>query len=202
MSVQIIDCEQGTEAWKYARLGIPTASEFSTVLSKGRKAGEPSKMRTDYMLTLAGEILTQEIAPEGGSSAAMKRGKVMEEEARRAYAFLKDVDPVQVGFLRNGMAGASPDSLIGANGMLEIKTKLPKLHLAVLLEGKLPDEHKAQVQGGIWIAEREWQDFMSYWPKLRPFIVRVYRDDEYIARLKVEIDQFNEELAALVERCR
>jgi hypothetical protein len=202
MTVQIIDCKQGTPEWKYARLGIPTASEFATILSKGRKAGEPSKMRAEYMLTLAGERLTGEIVSEGGGTAAMKRGHVMEAEARKAYAFLRNVDPVQVGFLRNGMAGASPDSLIDHNGMLEIKSKLPKLHLAVLLEGKLPEEHKAQVQGGLWIAEREWQDFMSYWPKLRPFIVRVYRDEEYIARLKVEVDEFNEELAEIVEKCR
>lgn len=201
MSVQIIDCEQGSPEWRLARLGIPTASEFSTVMAKGRGGGD-SVTRRKYMLTLIGERLTGEIAAEGYTNVHMERGKVMEQEARDAYAFLKDIEPRQVGFIRNEIAGASPDSLIGDTGLLEIKTKLPHLHLDVLYENRLPPEHVAQVQGQLWVSGREWLDFVSYWPKLRPFVIRVHRDEEYIAKLKIAVEDFSAELLNLMEKLK
>lgn len=195
---EIFTFEQGTPEWRMARLGIPTASEFDTVMAKGRGGG-PSVTRRKYMLTLIGERLTGEIAPEGYQNAHMERGKVMEAEARNAYSFLADVEPVQVGFIRNEIAGASPDSLVTDVGLLEIKTKLPHIHLEVLAEDRLPPEHVAQVQGQLWVSEREWCDFVSYWPKLRPFVKRIYRDEAYIANLAAAVRQFNDEMLALME---
>lgn len=201
MSVRIIDCIQGEPAWHAARAGIPTASEFQTLLAKGRGGGE-SVGRRKYLLTKAGEVLTGECAPEGYTNAHMDRGKAMEEEARDWYAFQSDHDPVRVGFVRNDLlrAGVSPDSLIGTAGGLEIKTKLPHLQLELLLSGELPSEHKAQCQGLLLVAEREWIDFVSYWPKLPPFCIRVTRDEPYIAALKIAIADFNQELDALVAK--
>lgn len=198
--MQIFDCEQGTPEWFAARLGIPTASEFHTVMAKGVKGGE-SLTRKAYLHKLAGEILTGETV-EGFSNSHMERGKSMEDEARDLYAFMTDSDPVRVGFIRNDLAGASPDSLIGDDGGLEIKTKLPHLQIDVLFRGDLPPEHKAQVQGCLWIAEREWWDFASYWPKLPLFKTRVYRDEQYIDTIAKAVGQFNEELAAIVDRLR
>jgi len=199
--MQIIEVEQGTPEWFAARAGIPTASEFSTVMAKGRDGGA-SVTRRKYMLQLAGEILTGEATPDGYTNPHMERGKVMEAEARDLYAFMRDAEPVRVGFVRNGQKGASPDSLIGDNGGLEIKTALPHIQIERLLKGDLPAEHKAQVQGSMWVAEREWWDFVSYWPKLPPLIVRVYRDEEYIAGLAKAVDAFNEELEATVQAIR
>src|SRR5690606_30256946 len=79
---------------------------------------------------------------------------------------------------------------------------LPKIQIDRLERNRLPPEHRAQVQGNLWIAEREWWDFVSYWPRLPVLTVRVYRDEEYIADLSREIDRFNDELAAMVERIR
>ena len=197
----IINCEQGTLEWHEARRGIPTASEFATVLAKGKGGGE-SVTRRKYLLTLVGEILTGEVAPDGYTNPHMERGKAMEAEARNAYAFMVDTDPEQVGFIRNGEAGASPDSLVGTNGLLEIKTKLPHLLLDCIMQDRLPPEHVAQCQGQLWIAEREWLDFVAYWPKLPLFRFRVTRDEPYIAGLKAAVDQFNDEKAALVARFR
>lgn len=198
MELQIFDCEQGTPEWLAARAGIPTASEFDTVMAKGRGGGE-SKTRRTYMLKLIGERLTGEPA-YSYTNEHMERGKVMESEARDLYAMIADVEPVKVGFIRRGDAGASPDSLIGNDGMLEIKTKLAHLQLDVLLNDELPSEHRAQCQGQLWIAEREWVDFVSYWPGLPLFRKRVFRDEAYIARLKVEVDTFNSEMLELIER--
>lgn len=194
--LEIFDCKQGTDIWFECRRGIPTASKFSTVMAKGE-----GKTRTEYMRKLAGEILTGEPS-EQFSNVHTERGTSLEEEARSTYAFITDTDPQLVGFMRNGNKGASPDSLIGINGGLEIKTALPHIQIDRLERDRLPPEHKGQVQGNIWISEREWWDFVSYWPGLPMLITRVYRDEEYIKQMSDEIERFNEELSALVARVR
>ena len=196
--MQIMDCEQGSPEWFAARAGIPTASQFSTVMASGR-GGAESKTRRTYMLKLAGEIITGD-PMDSFSNAHTERGHEMEPEARNFYAFRHDVDPQLIGFIRNGNAGASPDSLIGENGLLEIKTKLPHLLIDVTLRGEFPTDHKAQCQGQLWIAECEWIDLICYWPKMEPFIARAYRDEEYIKQLARAVDQFNDELAEIIAR--
>src|SRR6185503_15969852 len=99
--LEIFDAiEQGTPEWFQARLGIPTASEFDTVLATGRGGGE-SKTRRTYLYKLAGEILTGE-PMYSFQNDHMQRGKEMESEARDMYVFLSDHELRQVGFIRNG----------------------------------------------------------------------------------------------------
>ncbi len=198
--MQIIDCEQASPEWFEARLGIPTASEFSTVLAVGKQGGK-SVTRTAYLNKLVGEILTGE-PMANYQNADMERGKLMEDEARDLYSFSQDIEPQRVGFVRNGMKGASPDSLIGTNGGLEIKSAAAHIQVERLLSDVLPSEHRAQVQGSIWVCEREWWDFVSYCPKLPIFIKRVYRDDDYIKKLANEVDLFNTELQQTVDYIR
>lgn len=198
MELQIFQCEQGSPEWYACRLGIPTASEFATVMAKGKEGGD-SKTRRTYMLKLIGERLTQQ-PMDNYTNHHMERGKEMEAEARDLYAMVSDVEPVRVGFLRRGEAGASPDSLIGDNGMLEVKTKLAHLQLECLLSDRLPPEHKAQCQGQLWIAEREWVDFCSYWPGLPLFRHRVFRDEAYIKQIGAAVDAFNAEMLELIAK--
>ena len=196
--MQIHEMEQGTPEWFAVRMGLPTASQFATIMAKGRSGGD-SKTRQTYLYKLAGEILTGD-PMDSFSNHHMERGHEMEPEARSYYAFMHDVEPQQVGFITNGPKGCSPDSLVGNDGMLEIKTKLPHLMLAVLEADQFPAEHRAQCQGQLWVAEREWIDLTCYWPKMLPFIKRAYRDDAYIAEISAAVDQFNDELATLVAK--
>lgn len=198
--MQIIECEQGTEAWYRARMGLPTASEFKTLLGVTKDAKD-KKTRATYMLKLAGEIITGE-PTEGYTNAHMERGKVMEGEARDFYAFMRDIEPQRVGFIVNGAKGCSPDSLIGTSGLLEIKTALPHILGDIILKDAFPPEHKAQCQGALWITEREWIDLCVYWPKMPRFVKRAHRDEAYIADLAKAVDQFNAELAETVDRIR
>jgi hypothetical protein len=177
MPIEIIDCEQGTEAWFKARLGIPTASRFATVMAKGE-----GKTRSEYMRKLAGEILTGE-PMDSYSNGHMERGAESEPEARDLYEFTAGVELTRVGFIKNGAKGCSPDSLIGNDGGLEVKSALAHIQIDRLLRKDLPPEHRAQVQGNIWVCERQWWDFASFSPKLPLFVVRVPRDDGYIANL-------------------
>lgn len=194
------DIEQGTDAWLRARAGIPTSSEFSTVMAKGKQGG-PSITRKKYLFSLASEVLTGEPS-ENYSNFAMERGKIMEAEARDLYTFQTDAVVERVGFIKHEVfvAGCSPDGLIGDDGMIEIKTKAGHLQLECLLNSTLPPEHKAQVQGALWITGRSWIDFVSYWPKLPLFVVRVVRDEEYISAIADAVVAFNLELAELVEK--
>lgn len=194
MTIEIFHCEQNSEDWYRCRLGIPTSSEFKSILAKGE-----GKMRKTYLYKLLGERFTGKAA-ENYVSPDMERGKVMEDEARRLYAFQRDMDPERIGFIRNGDVGCSPDSIIGDKGMVEIKTKLPHLQLEAFFADKLPSEHQAQVQGQLWVCEREWCDFVSYWPRLPLFVKRVYRDEAYINELRKEVERFLDDLNILTEK--
>jgi len=199
--IEVFDHPQGSPDWFACRAGLPTASSFDTVMAKGKDGGR-SITRDKYMRQLAGEIITGEPAPEGYSNGFMERGKLLEDEGRTLYAFMRDADPRIVGFIRNGQKGASPDSLLGEAGGLEIKTAIPAVQIERLERGSLPPEHKAQVQGNLWVAERDWWDFCSYCPKMPPLIIRVRRDEDYIRTMADAVERFNDELALLVERIR
>ncbi len=200
MSAVVHNCEQGSPEWHACRIGIPTASMFATVMAKGKDGGA-SVTRKTYMHKLAGEIITGELV-EGYTNEHMERGKLMEDEARKFYSFLTDANPERVGFIVNGPKGCSPDSLIDNNGLLEVKTKLPHLTIECILRDDFPPEHKAQCQGAIWVAEREWIDIAVYWPKMPLFVKRAYREPDYIKKLSDAVDQFNIDLAETVERVR
>lgn len=199
--IEVFDFDQGSADWFEARAGLPTASEFATVMAKGKDGGA-SVTRARYMRKLAGEILTGEPDPDTYTNTHMERGKAMEDEARNLYAYLKNLEPQRVGFIRNGQKGASPDALVDVDGGLELKSASREVQIERLQRDALPPEHKAQVLGNIWVCEREWWDFVSYCPKLPPLIIRVPRDDIYIRQISAAVDAFNEELALLVERIR
>lgn len=191
---EILVCEQYSPEWWQARLGIPTASQFATVLAKGQ-----GKTRRTYMFKLAGERLTGEPA-ESYRNFDMDRGREMEAEARNAYAFMHDAEPEPVGFIRNDTAGCSPDAILGDDGLLEIKTALPHILIGLLLKGEFPPEHKAQVQGQLWVSERQWCDLAIYWPGLPLFVCRAERDEKYIKVLSGEVALFNDQLADVIDQ--
>lgn len=200
MTFEIIQCDQGTPEWFRVRMGIPTMSEAGTILAKGKDGGA-SLTRKKYLHQLAAEIITGEVG-ESYRNGYMDRGHLQEPEARQLYAFAHGVEPELVGFIRSGQKGCSPDALIGNDGMLEIKTRLGHLQVELLLADRFPLEHRPQVQGCIWVAEREWCDLAVYSPGLPLFVRREYREDGYIANLAGAVNRFNDELAEIVERVR
>ena len=198
--IEIIECEQQSPEWFEAHMGISSASVFKTLLASGKKAGSDSLERAKLIGKKAGELITGQPDPSGYTNANMQRGNEMEAEARLQYAFLNpQANLVQVGFIRNGKAGCSPDSLVDSKGMLEIKTAWPHILLAHKARKEFPAEHRPQVQGQLWVADREWCDLIIYWPRMRPFIVRAYRDEAYIRDLEAAVDAFNLEVAEAVE---
>ena len=159
--MQIIkDIEQGSQEWLQLRLGVATASNFDKIITS---AGVESKTLKEYAFELASDSLLTE--PEASfQSEAMIRGNQLEEEARSYYSFVTDNKVEEVTFIKKGNIGYSPDGLISDNGLVEIKCPLKKNHLKYLIDNKLPTKYKAQVQGGLYISEREYCDFISYHP--------------------------------------
>ncbi len=194
--MEIIDCEQNSEEWLRARMGIPTASAFSDVLAKGE-----GKTRRTYMLKLAGEIITGE-PMESFTNGHTERGHAMEDEARDLYTFQTGASLQRVGFVKNGNVGCSPDSLIGEDGGLEIKTKLPHLLIDIILKDKCPPEHMAQIQGTLWVTGRQWWDIVIYWPGIPLFVKRIARDEVYIKTISDEVERFSTELDSVVRQIR
>lgn len=209
IDLEICECEQGTPEWHAFRLGIPTASCFSDLLASG-KGGSESATRTTYMEKLIGERISG--SPMWSySNEHMERGHEMEDEARKLYEMVADCTTQRVGFMRRNdlQCGASPDSLVGDDGLLEIKTKLPHLQVKALrrltkFKGnrRVPPEHADQLQGQLLVSGRQWVDFVSYWPGMPLFCVRVTRDEGRIAELETGIRAFNAELALELESIR
>lgn len=199
MTIELFpDLPQGSPEWFAVRCGLPTASCFSDILAKGG-----GLMRARYMRKLAGEIICGE-SEETYRSADMERGNLMEADARRAYALVTGHDPQPIGFVNNTALGVgySPDSLIGEDGLLEIKTAKPSVLIEFMQRNDFPAVHVAQCQGGLWVTGRRWVDICIYWPGMPLFIRRAERDEAYISNLEREVKAFQEELTALVAKIR
>ena len=174
--------EQGSPEWLAARLGIPSASMFAKLVTT---KGIWSASADAYINQLVAERLTGE-REEVFQSHHMLRGTELEPDARDLYSLMSDAEVTEVGFCLHDTlaAGCSPDGLIGEDGGLEIKCPAPSTHVEYLRGGVLPSKYKQQVMGCLWITGREWWDFVSYHPTMKPLIVRVERDEEYIAALE------------------
>ncbi len=198
--------EQGTEAWVQARLGRVTASRIADVVVKTKTGWGAG--RFNYMADLIVERLTG-VAVEGFKSAAMQYGTETEPQARIFYELLEGVNVAPGGFVfhpRIEMAGASPDGLVGADGLVEIKCPLTKTHIDTLLGGSVDGTYVKQMQWQMACTGRSWCDFVSFDPRLpehmRLFVRRVARDEATIADLEKEVVAFLAELADKEERLR
>lgn len=196
--MKTVDCEQGTPEWFQARLGKPSASCFNRLLTTNCAQ---STQRLKYMYQLAGERITR-VAEDSYQSPAMLRGIEMEAEARAFYEFTSGKEVKPVGFCLSDCEryGASPDGLVGEDGQLEIKCPSLAVHVGYLLEGKLPTDYFQQTQGQLFVTGRKWSDFISYYPGVKPLVIRITPDREFHKALKAELNSFCNELEQVVKR--
>lgn len=195
---------QRTDEWFNARLGKVTASRISDVLSKG-KGSAPSVTRNNYKTQLLVERLTG-LPAETYTNAAMQWGIDNEPAARDAYEFMEGSNIELVGFIQHPtieMAGASPDGLIGDDGLIEIKCPNSTTHIETIYSKDIDNKYIRQMQWQMACTGRAWCDFVSYDPRypmnLRLFVKRVFRNDEMIAEMEAAVLEFLEEVSASVE---
>lgn len=180
--------QQRSDEWFSARLGKVTASRINDVMATLKSGGEAAT-RKNYKTQLVVERLTG-LKADSYTNGAMQWGIDQEPFARQAYEFFAGVDVAEVGFIDHPtipMSGASPDGLIGADGMIEIKCPNTATHLEWLMAVSVPPEHVKQMQWQMECADRKWCDFVSYDPRLpvdlQMFIVRCERDDSLIGEI-------------------
>jgi predicted phage-related endonuclease len=196
----VLNCVQRSPEWYAARLGVPSASNFDKIVTS---KGECSKQWRKYLYQLAGEKACG-IAEESYQSAAMTRGAEMEAEAKMFYELSTSQTVQEVGFCLSdcGRYGASPDGLVGEDGLIEIKCPTLSVHVEYLLGKKIPTDYVQQTQGQLLVTGREWIDFISYYPGVRPLIVRVRRDEDFIKSLESALVNFCESLKIVYEQIK
>ena len=166
--------------------------------------GAPSKQKKKYLYQLAGETVAGK-SEETYQNAAMQRGIELENEARSLYELVSGESVVQVGLcVSDGKAGyaASPDGFVGEDGLLEIKCPLISTHVGYLLANETPNDYFQQMQGQLLVTGRKWLDFMSYYPGLKPLILRVEPDKKFQKALAVELEVFCSELDDIVAKIK
>lgn len=204
--MKVIDAPQGSDAWLAARVGRVTASRIADVLSKGR-SGAPSATRAAYMGELIAETLTGQPANAFQGNADTERGQELEPEARAVYESRRSVMVNAVGIVihpRIERSGASPDGLVGDDGLLEVKCPRTHTHLEYLLGGEPPAKYLPQMAWQCACTERAWVDFVSYCPAmpddLKLFVARYSPPMEYLQDIEKAVVEFLAEMDAKLHR--
>lgn len=196
-----LDCEQGSEEWLAARLGIPTATGFENIVTA---TGKKSASYIKYMA----ELIEESILGGGDTfkSGFMERGNQLEPQARAAYEFLTGNDVIQVGGVylnEDREVMVSPDGLIPSlKKWLEIKCPKMSTHIRYLLEGGVPAEYVIQVQANLWVTGYETWDFVSYCPEYQKqtlYLFTAARDEKLMKAFDEHIPQFVKTLKAYKE---
>tara|TARA_R110000751_G_scaffold297102_2_gene406552 strand:+ start:2318 stop:2917 length:600 start_codon:yes stop_codon:yes gene_type:complete len=182
----ILDHEQGTEEWLAARLGKPSASGFSKLITV---TGKPSTSAVGYINQLIAERFIGQSEPFYVNDH-MARGTELEPEAREAYEFITEKTVTEYGFILDDSKefGCSPDGLVETDGGLEIKCPAATTMVKYLRDPQaLVKAYYQQIQGCLWITDSQWWDAFAYHPEMPHVLVRVERDEEFINKLAAEV---------------
>ena len=200
--MKIIDCEQRTEQWEAIKRGVPSASEFGDIVTPAK--GLYSTSACKYIGRLIDDIVRPGVRRKFGGNAHTERGNELEPEARAPYEFERDTSVREVGFVLTdcGRFGCSPDAMTEDHegiGGAEIKSPDGPTHVSWILEGGLPNDHKAQVHGNIIVTGSAWWDFLSYCPGYERILVRVY-PDQFTDQLRSHLERFHNEYKAALAK--
>lgn len=199
--------KQRSEEWYLARLGKVTASRISDIIEKNKNGLEKAG-RKNYRTELLCERLTG-ANTEGFTNSAMQWGIDHEDEARSLYEITTGNEVEEIGFIDHktiNMSGASPDGLIGNDGLIEIKCPNTSTHLEYLLKDEVPSEYINQMQWQLECTGRKWCDFVSFDPRLpvelKLFVKRYDYNDELSKTITNEVMLFLAELDSLENKLR
>lgn len=196
------DIEQGTEEWHLLRLGILTASQFGTLITKTGKVSN-SKGVDSLACKIAGERILMQIEEESNyTSTAMERGHLEESLARDLYS--KNYAPViETGFVTNNSLGFrlgySPDGLVGDVGLIEVKSRMAKYQIETIIKNEVPEDYMLQLQVGLFVTERSWIDFLSYSNGMPMFRKRVYPDPKMFDAIKEAAVNFEARVNQMID---
>lgn len=201
----IKNISQGSPEWHQLRLGKVTASRIKEVMTNGR-GGLPSKTSESYMIELISELLTG-TKKASFENDAMRWGVETEPQARAMYELSSGVEVEEVAFVEHSeFIGVSPDGLVGSDGLLEIKCPSTATQIKRALSRPYHSDYTAQIQAQIWVCQRDWCDFVSFDPRLDVsasyLVERVFRDDDYISKMKEKTYEFIDRMRETLETLR
>lgn len=199
--MRVYDIEQNSLDWLFMRCGKPTASNFAKILTP--KTRKKSASSGDYLNAILAELIVgHPIA--GPDTSAMIHGREKEDEAVKAYEFMNDCETERAGFVTTDdeLIGASPDRFIGKDKILEIKCPAAAhVHVDYLRNRTLEESYQCQIQGLLWICEREQLDVVSYYAEMPSVIISTKRDEVFIAALRGAVYEFAADLHKAIEEC-
>lgn len=205
--MRIIDFPQGSAEWAQARAGRVGASSVVKVCSRSKDRKSEGSTRANYKAQVIAEILTGRPQENGYTNEDMEGGIENEPFARSTYEIRVGQFVDQVGYVvhpRMDRSGCSPDGLVGADGMVQIKCPKPATHIGYALGKVVPSKYEPQLTWEMEVCERTWSDFVSYCPALPApldlFIVRLQRNAKRAIEITAEITQFNREVDEIVEK--
>jgi len=190
---------QGSDAWKLLRCGLITGSKIADVMQEKKGTGY-----ANYLAQLVCERLTGCVT-ETYKNAYMDRGNEDEPAARDCYSFVTGNDVEQVPFIKHPTIesfGCSPDGLVGTDGMVEIKRKIPAIHIDYIFKNRIPPEYVKQMTAELACSGRQWNEFVSYCPELpenmQLFICRMERDEEAIKAMEAAVIAFDQAVNVMI----
>lgn len=190
--------EQRTDEWFAQRCGKVTASRIADVMAQ-TKTG-PGAARKNYLADLLVERLTGE-PKQGFTNAAMEWGTEQEPRARAMYSFQTGLTVMETGFEPHPSiagTGASPDGLVGDDGLVEIKCPNTATHIETLRGAKIDSKYVKQMHWQMICTGRDWCDFVSFDPRLpepmQLHVQRVEKDAELAEQITAAVTQFLTEL--------
>lgn len=205
--MKIIDFPQGSAEWLASRAGMVTASRISDVMATV-KTGEAAA-RKDYRAQIVAEILTGKPCEDGFTNAAMQWGTEQEPFARAAYETMREVMVDQCGLVLHPTierGAASPDGLVGTDGLVEIKCPKTATHIEYIIGGKAPAKYQPQMLWQMACTNRQWCDFVSFDPRLpqdmQLFVVRFERDQKRIEEMEAAVLAFLAEVESTINQLK
>lgn len=202
MSIKIYEhLEQGSKEWLQARRGIVTASVIGQLITPSTLKVANNQTSRSRLYELAAERITGRVE-EKPTTWQMERGNEEEERARDLYeAHFAPVE--QVGFIVRYIAGVplgfSPDGLVHDNGLVEFKSRSPKIHVQHVLSDKVPSENMAQVMTGLYVTDREWCDYTSFSNGMAMWRTRVYPDEQWFDAIKAALFVAEQKIRQIVD---
>ena len=191
-----VNVEQNSPEWHRIRCGVPTASEFSNLITS---TGKPSASLKPYVCQIAANQFYGEPIDTFDGNRWTERGHELEPQARAYYEFMHaPVETIGFCLTDDESAGCSPDGLVGDDGMLQIKCLSAKHHVKTMAMEAAPSDYFIQTQGEMFVTGRKWNDLLFFHPELPPFVRRVEADEEFQGKLAEQIKVANEEINRLV----
>jgi len=196
------ELQQGSDEWLAARAGLVTASTVGQLITPKTVKPAANDYSRALAVTLTAERITGHVEPIH-ENADMLRGQLDEPFARDKYA--EHFAPVEeIGFMVRDdwgfRLGYSPDGLVGDDGLIEIKSRRQKKHLATILADEVPLENMAQCQAGLLVSGREWIDYVSFCSGMPLYVKRVAPDMRWFHAIQEAVESFEAASAQMIER--